>query len=318
MERTGLLKYRADRRTLLFVASWLAVVGYGFTADLTWPGRLGLSVVLSVGSFVCAVITHNTVHVPIFHKRSLNRLFQVVLTVCYGHPVSAYVPGHNLSHHQNTQTAKDLMRTTKLRFRWNFLNQFLFAWVVGPKIFASNIAYAKLMYERRPAWFRQFAIESVVYIGASLALLVLDPLDFVFYVLIPHQYAAWGIMGINFAQHDGCDADHPYNHSRNFVSPVINFITFNNGYHGMHHMEPGLHWSLLPAAHERDLAPNVHPALDQQSFIAFCWRQYVFPGVRLRYDGDPVALPAPVADEDWLPGRADPIQDDEIGAMGTA
>ena len=51
-------------------------------------------------SFVGAVAVHNSVHCPVFESQTLNRVFQVVLSLTYGHPVSNYVPGHNLSHHQ--------------------------------------------------------------------------------------------------------------------------------------------------------------------------------------------------------------------------
>ena len=36
-----------------------------------------------------------------------------------------------------------------------------------------------------------------------------------------------------------------YNGARNFVGPVINYLTFNNGYHTIHHMYPTMHWSRL-------------------------------------------------------------------------
>ena len=39
----------------------------------------------------------------------------------------------------------------------------------------------------------------------------------------------------------------------------MNWFTFNNGYHGIHHMKPGLHWSLAPEVHAKELAPfNIH------------------------------------------------------------
>lgn len=37
-----------------------------------------------------------------------------------------------------------------------------------------------------------------------------------------------------------------WNGARNFVGPVINYLTFNNGYHTIHHMYPTMHWSRLP------------------------------------------------------------------------
>ena len=106
-------------------------------------------------SFIGATVVHNTMHCRMFKERWANKLWQLLLTLTYGHPVSSYVPGHNLrymqpcsthtmwvllsmvclgmlmtspvcSHHMHTQLEDDLMRTSKVRFRWHFLNGLLF------------------------------------------------------------------------------------------------------------------------------------------------------------------------------------------------
>lgn len=296
-----MLRYKADVRSIAFVLSYFLLIAFVYAVDLPWYGWIAAAVVIALVSFFCAVITHNTVHTPVFKARPLNSLFQVALSLTYGHPVSMYVPGHNLSHHKYTQQAKDRMRTDKLRFRWNFLNQLLFSFVVGPPIFKENARFAKAMRTKNPKWYRQFLFELVCYLGFLAVLLVLDWQKFIVFVMIPHQYAAWGIMGINFVQHDGCDGSHPYNHSRNFVGKLVNWFTFNNGFHGMHHMRPGLHWSLLPEAHAKELGPYIHPELDQKSLLAHLFRAYVWPGKRTNYDGTPYVLPPPRDDEDWMP-----------------
>lgn len=296
-----MLRYKADVRSIAFVLSYFLLIAFVYAVDLPWYGWIAAAVGIALLSFFCAVITHNTVHTPVFKARRLNSLFQVALSLTYGHPVSMYVPGHNLSHHKYTQQPKDRMRTDKLRFRWNFLNQLLFSFVVGPPIFKENARFAKAMRTKNPKWYRQFLLELVCYLGFLGLLLVLDWQKFIVFVMIPHQYAAWGIMGINFVQHDGCDGSHPYNHSRNFVGKLVNWFTFNNGFHGMHHMRPGLHWSLLPEAHAKELGPYIHPELDQKSLLAHLFRAYVWPGKRTNYDGTPYVLPPPRDDEDWMP-----------------
>jgi fatty acid desaturase len=169
-------------------------------------------------------------------------------------------------------------------------------------IFRDNARFAKAMRTKNPKWYRQFMLELVVYLAFLAVLAILDWRKFIVFVMIPHQYAAWGIMGINFVQHDGCDGEHPYNHSRNFKGALLNWFTFNNGFHGMHHMRPGLHWSLLPEAHEKELAPHIHPALDRQALLPYLFQAYVWPGTRKNYDGTDYVLPPPRDDEDWMPG----------------
>lgn len=45
---------------------------------------------------------------------------------------------------------------------------------------------------------------------------------------------------MSIPQHDGCDENSKYNFSRNFVGKWFNFLLFNNGYHTIHHMSPGM------------------------------------------------------------------------------
>ena len=311
-----MLRYRADIKTLIFVAIYFGLVAVQWVYA---PRHLALAIPLLVltcwFSFFGAVATHNTVHAPVFHQRWANRLFQVALTLTYGHPVSAYVPGHNLSHHKHTQSRKDVMRTTKVAYRWNLLNGLLFMSRVGKDIFFADMRYFKAMYRRNPPWFRQMIFEAVVFIGAMAALIALDYKKFLLYVLVPHQYAAWGIITMNLLQHDGCDENSEYNHSRNFVGKLVNWFIYNNGFHSIHHHHPGLHWSLAPEAHAREIAPHIHPNLDQKSLLAYLWRTFGWPGKRETFDGKPYTPPAEGPDEEWIPGPRETPDDVSLGAI---
>lgn len=306
------LKHRADLRTLAFIGAWFGLFAVSWRLPFGWWTPLCV-VTLCVLTFFVAVITHNTIHVPMFTSRWMNLVTQVVLTVGYGHPVSAYVPGHNLSHHRHMQTRKDVMRTSKLRFRWNLLNQLLFLPMVAWSILRADGHFARTMRVQRPRWFRQFVLEWGVILVANVTLLYVDWQRFLLFFLLPHLYGAWGIVGINFAQHDGCDANHAYNHSRTFTGPLVNWFTFNNGFHGIHHMHPNLHWSLAPAAHAVELAPFVHPNLQQPSMPVWIWRSFFWPGKRLHYDGTPLVLAADLPDEDWVSVAPD---DSELAHLG--
>src|SRR5882762_5974416 len=134
-----MLRYRADVKTLIFFTIYFALVAVQWVyAPHNLAFALPLFVLTCWFSFFGAVATHNTVHAPVFKSRTMNRIFQCVLTLTYGHPVSAYVPGHNLSHHKYTQSRKDVMRTTKTRYRWHALNGLLFMPRVGKDIFAAD------------------------------------------------------------------------------------------------------------------------------------------------------------------------------------
>ncbi len=298
-----MLKYKADIRTLTVVALYFTVVVLSwFYFPEEWYLRVAVVMANATLSFMCAVITHNTIHVPIFKESRWNRLFQVILSFTYGHSVSAYVPGHNFSHHQYTQTPKDRIRTDKMRFRWNLLNQLFFFFRMAPGIMKDENAFAKRMMKEHPRWFAQYVLELLLVIGVKVALIVLDWEKGLLILVIPHLYAAWGIVGTNYWQHDGCDEHHPYNHTRNFTGGFLNFLAFNNGYHSAHHDLPHLHWSLLPEYHREKVAPFIHPNLNRVSLLAYLWEVHIWPGKRLDYLGNPMQLPPKCDDADWMEG----------------
>jgi fatty acid desaturase len=296
-----MLKYKADRRTLAVVGLYLTTVVLSWIYfPEEWYLRVLVVAANCVLSFVCAVITHNTIHAPIFKERIWNKVFQVVLSFTYGHSVSAYVPGHNFSHHQYTQTPKDRIRTDKMRFRWNFLNQLFFFFRMAPGIMKDESAFAKRMWKENPRWVYQYVFELAVVLGIKITLLFIDWEKALLILFLPHTYAAWGIVGTNYWQHDGCDENHKYNHTRNFKGKIINYIAFNNGFHGAHHDVPHLHWSLLPAYHYEHIAPHLHPNLTRDNLFSYLWEVHVYPGKRIDYLGEPVVLPPKVDDSDWM------------------
>ncbi len=296
-----MLKYKEDIRTIIFVGIYFTVATLTWLAlPMKWYYAVPLIFLNCLLSFFCATIVHNTIHCPIFKNRKLNKVFQVILSFTYGHPVSAYVPGHNFSHHKYTQSQKDNIRTSKARFKWNFLNQLFFFYIMSLDILKAEMRFTKKMRKEKPRWYRQYMLENILLNLAKVALFIINPLAFLLVVFIPHQYAAWGIVGTNYWQHEGCDENHAYNHSRNFTGKFLNFFAFNNGYHGMHHLRPGLHWSLLPKYHAKYITPYIHPNLNRKSLFVYCWEAYVWPGKRVDYLGNPMVLPPKQKDQDWV------------------
>lgn len=247
-----------------------------------------------------AITIHNTVHCPIFNNKFLNKLDFILLTIAFGSPATGYVPGHNLSHHKHLQTAKDNARTSKMRFKWNFLNQALFFFVMIPGIIRTEGKFVREIGPDRPKWRQQYRIEVAFLWLWRITWLIIDWKRFLLFLLLPNLYAVWGIFGTNFWQHDGCDEHHPYNHSRNFKNKLLNFLVCNNGYHGAHHMKPSMHWSLYPEFHRKEISRYIHPNLDLNSLTFYCWKAYIWPGKRVDYLGNPLVLPPKEKDDDWV------------------
>lgn len=312
-----MLRFKEDRRTLGIL------ITYALGVCLAWAwvpvGWAAVPVVaaLCVVSWLCAVIAHNTVHSPVFRKRWMNKAFQVWVSASYGFPISDYIPGHNLSHHRFTQLAEDVMRTTKVNFRWNLLNLLFFFPAVTPGILRGNALYKKKLGSSARLWKRQLLLEAAVVWSIKAGAFLLDWRKALLFVVIPHVFANFGIVTINFLQHDGCDETHPVNHSRNFVGGLLNWFALNNGYHGIHHDVPGLHWSLAPAAHRERHSPTIHPELEQPSLPVYMFKAFIYPGRRVTFDGKPVVIPQETPDRDWVrPGDEAPNED--LAATGVA
>jgi fatty acid desaturase len=293
------LRYRADLRTLCFVAAYFVALGAAWSLQrpLYVAGAVALLCWLS---WINAVITHNVVHAPLWRSARLNRVTRAVLSLTYGFSVNEYVPGHNLSHHRFVQQRRDVMRTSKVRMAWNLPNIVLFFPSVAFDVMRANAKYVAYAKHGRPRWYSERNVQTVLTWTVKIALLVLDWKKALLFVFLPHLGAVWGVTTVNYLWHDGADTDHPYNHSRNFVGKLFNWFHFNNGFHGMHHMQPGLHWSLLPQKHAELIAPHIHPALEQTSFVMYLLRAFVLDPKRIRYDGTPLVLPEEGEDEDWI------------------
>ena len=305
MENSSFLRYKADFWTLGFLFMYILLAYGGFYLfdslyeSYFWAILMPLCIFASIVSFSVAVIVHNTVHCPMFYKKSHNKLMQYFLSLAHGYSVSAFVPGHNFSHHREVQGAKDAIRTTKARFKWHFLNQLLFFFLVSGAMFKYELKWAAKMRKEKPDWYRQWLSETILVNILRIGALFINLPAALMFIWFPQFYAIWGLAGCNVWQHDGCDITHEYNHSRTFKGKLMNFLCFNNGFHGAHHDRPSLHWSLLPAYHEKYVEPYIHPNLSIANMPLYLWKTHIYPGKRVNYDGTPFVLDPVVEDEDW-------------------
>lgn len=313
----AILRNNKDRRVVFWIFKYfaLSVCAWVYAVDIfRTPALLALTIfLLCYYSFAAACITHNSMHCRTFHDSGLEGAWRHALSLAYGHPVSTFVPGHNLSHHRFTQLGKDPMRTSKMRYKNNFLNLIMFQPTVAFDVLKMDLRYLSLMRYERRNFFIASAREWVVVGSTQLLLILLSPKKFFLLVWVPHAFAQWAIVTMNMLQHDGCDieTEEPdpdktatFNTCRNFVGDIINWTTFNNGFHTVHHMFPTLHWSQLKHKHE-EYKHKIHPALNQDNMFLYIVHAFVFPGVRVDYHGKPVQfLSAQIEDEDWTQDHA--------------
>ena len=302
MNTPKILNHSEDWRCVLWIALYffLSTLSWQYALDLHAAALLASTVILCYFSFAGACITHNAMHCRTFANSTAEMVWRHALSLSYGHPSGTYVPGHNLSHHRFTQTSFDPMRTSKLNYRCNFFNALLFQPTVAADVFKMDMRYLALKYYTREEYFKTSVYEWLVLATSQIYLLRTDPYKFLIFVYIPHLFAQWGIVSINYAQHDGCDStENSINASRNFTGGCINYATFNNGFHQIHHLRPTLHWSKLPRAHDSFVATKNHPNLNQKCMARYMYRAYISPGKRVDYLGEHFEPPPAGEDEDW-------------------
>src|SRR5215813_11621191 len=154
--------------------------------------------------------------------------------------------------------------------------------------------------DRRSFWLA--ASEYLVFFGFMALVLLLDWRKALLFYVLPQQFALFVIQVFNYVQHVEADETSAWQHSRNFVSPVLNRLLFNNGYHTVHHLKPGVHWSELPKLHAGH-AHKIHPWLLQRSWWRFMFWTFILrpfvPGaktVNLSQEVGASDAPSPVAE----------------------
>jgi len=225
-------------------------------------------------SFLNTVVIHNHLHQGVFQSRRLNMIFRAILSFGSLYPASANVPSHNLVHHHFEDDGKpDWAAPEHVSFGWNLLNLVHFPNVAGPNTFAGVSRWMATAGREEIA--RQFLYEQVVAFGLTALLLLNDFWAALFFIVIPQLYGARCILRINLIQHDGCDTRSDWNHSRNFVGRLFNWVMCNNGYHTIHHNRAGLHWSQLDEAHRREVLPRIDQRLEEPSMVGYLLRTYL-------------------------------------------
>ena len=273
LAREGLLmlRYAADRRTLIYMAVTTALLVVQWSRDSFSPVLFIACLCMAVS---VAVIAHNHNHLTIWKSKTLNALTDYWLTLFYGFPAFGWIPTHNQNHHKFNNRDGDYTITYRYTENTN-----LFTLLTYPTVSAFHQQkpireYLKKQYRinRRRFWF--CISQYVLLVSFLVAAFVIDWKKALLYIFIPQQVSLFVVLIFNYVQHVHADEESPINHSRNVVGPVMNWFLFNNGLHTVHHDNPGMHWSQAPEAHAK-IADQIDPRLNEQSFWWFLIRVYV-------------------------------------------
>lgn len=264
-----MLRYKADRRTLAYMAVTTTLFFFLWISDGFNPWLYVIYLFLSVA---VTVIAHNHNHLPIFRKKSLNTITDYWLTVFYGFPAFAWIPTHNMNHHALNNREGDYTITYRLTEHNHLLMLLLYPSVSSfyqQKPIRDYLRSLKAN-NKRKYW---LAIMQYVFLAMWIVVgLVIDWQKALLYIVLPQQFGLFSVLVFNYVQHVHADEESEFNHSRNFTG-FLNVLLFNNGYHTVHHDKAGTHWSKTPQLHA-DIADKIDPDLNERSFWWYITRVY--------------------------------------------
>jgi beta-carotene hydroxylase len=249
----SIIRYPADRPA---VAQVIAVLGAQlwifFAVESHWAA-LGLVLLLGGLQVSCGAICHNHHHVKTFRVDWLNRLYESVLYLQTGTSPFSWTIHHNIGHHGHYLEPHEDPSGWQHR-DGRMMGRLFYC------LYNSARVYPEIMRIGRqyPAVYRRFKIMFVIANIPLVAFLAMDATRTLIVFVGPMIAQILLLLDNTYGQHAGTGTDSHYHASRNVELPLYNLTSWNLGYHTAHHLHPGVHWSELPALHEkiRDRIPE--------------------------------------------------------------
>jgi len=285
-----LFRHSEDRLPVLIFSSMAAVdVAAYLLVDSLWL-LIPYFVLMIIPKGICSAWNHHHQHAPTFRSAPLNRLLEFIYGLHTGMPTNMWVLHHVLGHHVNYLdqskdesgwTRKDGTQMGELEYTVHIaLTAYPRALAVGkryPRIRRDFLIFGGLAWATAGllVWARP---------AQGLLLYVLPMITTIF-------YTSW----VTYDHHAGLRATEHIAGSYNILNDWFNRLSGNLGFHTAHHWRPGVHWSRLPALHERI----------KDGIPAHCYTKTLFDAV----------LPNPPSDEqDHRDAPAAPMQSPDLEA----
>ncbi len=194
---------------------------------------------------ICAW-NHHHQHTPTFRKKGLNRVLEFFYALHTGVTTNLWLLHHVLGHHLN------YLDQTKDESRW----QRVTGEPMGELTYTlstTGTAYIRgfKVGQRYPRQQRQFILYTALTLAIVIFLMWLKPVPALFLFVLPMIIGLLLTSWATFDHHAGLSIENEFEASRNNLNRFYNITTGNLGYHTAHHHKQGVHWSLLPALHEK-------------------------------------------------------------------
>jgi len=207
-----------------------------------------LGFVMGVFGARYGLMLHAVGHRPVFKKkyRYLDNYIPWFLGPLLGHTPTSFEAHHVWMHHAENNMLGDGSST--LWYVRDKFTHFLHYWARFFFVGYINLSRYLLLRGRRKVWMKWMIGEVIWYLGAAGALW-LNWAAALLVFIVPMLLMRWLVMAGNFGQHAFVDLDDPDNgfkNSTNLTNTRYNHKAYNDGYHIVHHLFAGMHWSEMP------------------------------------------------------------------------
>jgi fatty acid desaturase len=198
------------------------------------------------------LMLHANGHRPIFDRDFdwMNRYVPWILGPFLGHTPNSFPAHHQHMHHAEGNMPEDL--STTLPYQRDHFGHFLHYW--ARFFFLGHIAlFRYLSFRDRRKTAMSFLRGELAWLAVVVLAWNVNPAAATAVFIVPFLAMRWFLMCGNWAQHafvDIHDPDNPYRNSNNLTNTPFNHAAYNDGYHIVHHVYPGMHWTEMAAYYE--------------------------------------------------------------------
>lgn len=241
-----MFRYASDRLpvTIILALSALDFCLY-FMVENTWALAAFWLLMMVPKGKICAW-NHHHQHTATFKHKALNRGLEFFYALHTGVTTNLWLLHHVLGHHLNyLDQSKDESRWQ--RDSGQKMGEIEYTLVVAGTAYARGYQVGK----RFPKKQKPFIIFTGLTLAAVAVLTWFNPVAALFLFVLPMidglLLTAWA----TYDHHSGLSTENEFEASRNNLNRFYNITTGNLGYHTAHHHKQGVHWSLLPALHDK-------------------------------------------------------------------
>lgn len=215
---------------------WAVAIPYFYLSQLYFKGRFGLM-------FHC-LCHRKTLKAP--YQRFFHGYVTWILCPLFGHAPEGYFSHHMGMHHIENNMPEDTSSTMpyqrdSLRGFLSYFARFMLRGVID------TIRY--LFNRKRKKLYQRLTAGEYIYLAFCIAMCFFNLKATLVVFVVPLLFARLVMMLGNWTQHAFIDTRDPGNlftSSINCINTVYNKTCWNDGYHIIHHLRPGMHYTEMP------------------------------------------------------------------------